>query len=155
MQVERQETTFCTPDSWAECRTLSLMWMFVLWERGHLSGSWGQGSPDPFTKNSLITPETTGALVWLWEQSKPHPCVSISQFRECSTHRDPNSANSMGAHPKIQVGAEVFEEASNHGGQVDDVGGLVPLKQGFGLRAAPGMGNFGIQWGQQSKLRCF
>lgn len=51
----------------------------------------------------------------------------------------------MDAHPKIQVGADVFEEASDHGSQVDDMGGLVPLKQGFGLGAAPGMGNFGIQ----------
>lgn len=81
--------------------------------------------------------------------------MPISQFRERSTHRDPDSANSVGAYPKIQVGADVFEEASDHGSQVDDVGGLVPLKQGFGLRAAPGMGNSGIQWGQQSKLRCF
>lgn len=153
--MERQETTFCTPDSWAECRTLSLMWMFVLWEKGHLSGSCGQGSPNSFTNNSLITPETTGALVWLWEQSKPHPCLPITQFREHSTHRDPSSANFVGAHPKIQVGADVFEEASYHGGQVDDMSGLVPLKQGFGLGAAPGRGNFGIQQGQQSKLRCF
>lgn len=60
MQVERQETTFCTPVSWAECRTLSLMWMFVLWERGDLSGSWGQGSPNPFINTSLITPESSG-----------------------------------------------------------------------------------------------
>lgn len=30
MQVERQETTFCTPVSYAECRTLSLIWMFLL-----------------------------------------------------------------------------------------------------------------------------
>lgn len=42
--------------------------------------------------------------------------------------------------PKIQVGADVFEEASDHGSQVDDVGGLVPLKQGFGLRAARQVG---------------
>lgn len=60
----------------------------------------------------------------------------------------------MSSHPKIQVGADVFEEASDHGGQVDDVGGLVPLKQGFGLGAAPGMGDFwgfsgvsGANWG--------
>lgn len=47
MQVERQETTFCTPVSYAECRTLSLIWMFLLWGWRDLSDLWGGNPPKP------------------------------------------------------------------------------------------------------------
>lgn len=83
------------------------------------------------------------------------PVCPISQFREHSIPRDLDSAHSVGAHPKIQVGADVFEEASDHGSQVDDVGGLVPLKQGFCLRAAPGMGDFGDSVGSAEQIGVF
>lgn len=47
MQVERQETTFCTPISYAECRTLSLIWMFLLWGWRDLSDLWGENPQTP------------------------------------------------------------------------------------------------------------
>lgn len=73
------------------------------------------------------------------------PCHSLGRAGGGSIHRDPNITHSLGAHPKIQVVADVFEEAPDHGGQMDDMGGLVLLKQGFGLHSIPGMGNFGVQ----------
>lgn len=58
MHVERQETTFCTPHSYAECRTLSLMWMFLLW--GHTDicrchSPKGGGTTKPCTPR-VVTP---------------------------------------------------------------------------------------------------
>lgn len=42
-----------------------------------------------------------------------------------------------GAHPKIQVATDVFEEAPNHSSQVDDMGGFMFLKESFGLHSTP------------------
>lgn len=79
------------------------------------------------------------------------PCPGLGKAWGCSILRDPNTACLLDAHPKIQVVADVFEEAPNHGGQMDDMGGLVLLEQGFGLRSVPGMGNFGVQQRQGSR----
>lgn len=96
MQVERQETTFCTPDSWAECRTLSLMWMFVLWERIFIRIV-GLGAPrfhhQQFINNSknhwssdlaLGAEQATPLCAHIPIQGVQHPQVSRQcQFRGC------------------------------------------------------------------------
>lgn len=100
----------------------------------------------PLGNNSLKTPKPRGALVW------PH---NMSHLGGGSILRDPNITCLLGAHPKIQVVTDVFEEAPDHGSQVDDMGGLVPFKQGFGLRGTPGVRNFGVQWGQTEQTGGF
>lgn len=100
----------------------------------------------PLGNNSLKTPKPRGPLVW------PH---NMSHLGGGSILRDPNITCLLGAHPKIQVVTDVFEEAPDHGSQVDDMGGLVPFKQGFGLRGTPGVRNFGVQWGQTEQTGGF
>lgn len=128
------------------------MWMFVLWEKGDLSGLWGQGSPNPLTNNSR---KRWSSGLALGAEQGTSLCTPYPNLRSAAPAGIPTAPISWLSHPKIQVGADVLEEASDHGSQVDDVGGFVPLKQGFGLGAAPGMGNFGDSVGSAEKIRVF
>ena len=46
-----------------------------------------------------------------------------------------------GSYPKVQVGPHVFEEATNHGSQVDDMGRLVFLENSQRLLEVPKLEN--------------
>ncbi|ETE59822.1 hypothetical protein L345_14443, partial [Ophiophagus hannah] len=144
-------------------------WFFqakMVWEHGVLhklrqEPSWGCGGDTGWCRCPIQHP-CPPAL-------QNYPCILFWPKPETTKHsglqsKPPSQSEMAGPkppegrsgphrpHPEFQVVVEVPEEPPDCGRQVDDVGGLVFLKEGRGLRSIPGGGKGRQDGGQRTHI---